>query len=130
MAPGICQTDTAQLRNRKFSARARAACSFVCGPAGLFLMGLSLAVVSEGRSLWLQRVDFLRCLLLLSTGSRRAGFSAYGVWAVPLRHVGSSWSKGSEAMFPVLAGRFLTAGSSGSTSPSVLINLPGASDSL
>ena len=71
--------------------------------------GLSLVVASGGYSL-------LRCagfslrwlLLLLSTGSRRTGFSSCGTWALLLCGIWDLPGPGLEPVSPALAGRFST----------------------
>ena len=60
----------------------------------------------------------LRWLLLLrSTGSRWAGFSGYGIWASLSCSTWDLPGPGIEAVFPALAGRFLTTGSPGKPLP-------------
>ena len=94
---------------------------------------LKLVVVSEGcSSLWCAGFSLWWLLLLRSTGSRRAGFSSCGLWA--LEHGLSScgtraqllhgmWDlprPGLESMYPALAGRFLTTAPPGKPSNSLL----------
>lgn len=60
----------------------------------LHCVGLSLAVVSEGRSPWLQRVGFPAVSSLVEHRFQTCGLQClWYLGFIPLRHVGSSWSR-------------------------------------
>ena len=78
------------------------------------MRALSLVAASGGCSLlWYAGFSLWWLFLLLSTGSRRVGFSSCGAWAELLCSVWDPPGPGLEPVSPALAGIFLTTASPG-----------------